>query len=158
MIVMLGCDVGTYRFRCVRRLFNVPPLPPSYRCRLNDGGYSVIFVLCGRIRRLIDTTDAPAGTSLHPASRKTHRRGDWGGCDSDASVLCGCICRWVGKSDAPAGTSLHSASRKHPASRKTHQRGQRHPGFTHLSLPRYTKEKRRNNDHPSFFRRFIKRA
>ena len=24
--------------------------------------------------------------------------------------------------------------------------------------PRYTKEKRRNNDHPSFFRRFIKRA
>ena len=29
-----------------------------------------------------------AGTSLHHASRKTHRRGDWGGCDSDASVLC----------------------------------------------------------------------
>ena len=77
MIVMLGCDVGTYRFRCVRRLFNVPPFPPSYRCRLNDGGYSVIFVLCGRIRRLIDTTDAPAGTSLHHASRKTPRRGDW---------------------------------------------------------------------------------
>ena len=35
------------------------------------GGYSDTFFLCGRIRRWVKPTDAPAGTSLHHASRKT---------------------------------------------------------------------------------------
>ena len=117
MIVMLGCDVGTYRFRCVRRLFNVPPFPPSYWCRLNDGGYSVIFVLCGRIRRRVDISDAPG--RYVPTSRIAENapaRGLGGG-DSDASVLFGYIRRWVDTTDVPAGTSPHHASRK------THRRG-----------------------------------
>ena len=50
--------------------------------------YSDASVPCGHIRRRVEPSDVPAGTSPHHASRKTHRRGDWGGCDSDASVLC----------------------------------------------------------------------
>ena len=57
--------------RCVRPLFNVQIFPNTYRSLLNDGYYFVASVLCGYIRRPIDTTGAPAGTSLHHTSRKS---------------------------------------------------------------------------------------
>ena len=44
----------------------------THRSLLNDG-YFDTSVLCGHIRRWVDTSDAPAGTSLHPASRKSSR-------------------------------------------------------------------------------------
>ena len=134
-----GCDVGTYRFRCVRRLFNVQIFPNTYgpllndgnyfvassrlaciplngrkwlRCRdvpircvrrlfnvqtfsdtyrslFNDGYYFVASVLCGNIRRPVEQTDAPAGTSLHPASQKTHPSRVWGGGYFDTSARFG---------------------------------------------------------------------
>ena len=70
------CDVG---LRCRDIPIQVRPtfiqcaaVPPSYRCLFKDDGYFVIFVLCGRIRRLIDTTDAPG--RYVPTSRIAGKR------------------------------------------------------------------------------------
>ena len=64
---------------CVRRLFNLQIFPDTYRALLNEGYYFAASVLCGHIRRPVEPTDAPAGTSLHHASRKTHPSRVWGG-------------------------------------------------------------------------------
>ena len=61
----------------------------TYRSLLNDGYYFVASVLCGHIRRWVDTTDAPAGTSLHHASRETHTSRVWTGGYFDTSARFG---------------------------------------------------------------------
>ena len=64
--------------RCVRPLFNVQVFPDTYRSSFNGGYYFVASVLCGCICRWVEQTDAPVGTSLHHASRKTRPSRVWG--------------------------------------------------------------------------------
>ena len=61
----------------------------TYRSLFNDGYYFVASVLCGHIRRPVEPTDAPVGTSLHHTSRKTHTLRVWGGGSFDTSARFG---------------------------------------------------------------------
>ena len=76
-------DVGTYRQ--VRPTFiKFPGIYNTHRYLFNAGYYPDASVPCGyirslwRIRRWVETTDAPAGTSLHHASRETSPARIWG--------------------------------------------------------------------------------